>query len=83
MLRLGGGTYNDLAKWRAATGLDGNSRTGSPMYVNPAQGVTGFAVAAGSPAANTGLNLLSVVKDDYRKTLRPLGGLIDIGAFER
>ena len=83
VLRQGNGTYNDLAKWRAATGNDGNSRTGNPLFVNPALGATGLAVNAGSPATNWGLNLLSTVAYDYRKVLRPLGAGIDIGAFER
>jgi parallel beta-helix repeat protein len=78
-----GNTYNNLTAWKAATGNDGNSRTGNPMFVNPALGATGLAVATGSPAINWGLNLLSVVKDDYKKVLRPLGAGIDIGAFEK
>ena len=78
-----GGTYYNLSAWRSATGYDGASRTGSPQYVNPAQGATGFAVNSGSPAVNWGLNLTSVVKNDYRKTPRPAGAGIDIGAFER
>jgi parallel beta-helix repeat protein len=83
IVRQGNGTYNNLAAWTKATGNDANSRSGDPMFVGPSQGVLGYAVNSGSPAVNWGLNVASIVYNDYRKTLRPQGGAMDIGAFER
>jgi parallel beta-helix repeat protein len=83
-LRQGtGATYSNLAAWTKATGNDANSRSGDPMFVDPNLGAAGFALNAGSPAINWGMNVLWLVGSDYKKTLRPLSGTIDIGAFEK
>lgn len=84
ILRQGNGaSYSSLAAWTAATGNDANSRSGDPLFVAPGQGATGYAVNSGSPAINAALNVTSIVYNDYRKVLRPLGAAMDIGAFER
>lgn len=84
LLRQGNGpTYTSLAAWTKATGNDANSRSGDPLFVGPSQGAVGYAVNSGSPAINWGLNVASIVYNDYRNTRRPVGAGMDIGAFER
>ena len=79
-----GRTYADLPGWRTATGQDTNSRSADPMFfpaTNP-PGATNYKLRAGSPAIDTGLNLLGVYSRDYLGALRPTGAGFDIGAFE-
>lgn len=41
-----------------------------------------FSLSAGSPAINTGSDLLSAVKKDFLGVVRPRGAVYDIGAYE-
>ncbi len=79
-----GNSYGDLAAWREATGHDTNSVSGDPMFfpvTNPPS-ATNYKLRPGSPAVDTGLNLLTVYNRDYLGTLRPMFAGFDIGALE-
>ena len=79
-----GNSHADLPGWRAATGHDANSLSADPMFfpvTNPPS-ATNYKLRPGSPAIDTGLNLLSVYNRDYLGTLRPMFAGFDIGALE-
>lgn len=75
-------TYQNLAGWRAATGMDTHSLSANPGFTAPGASASGYAVTSGSPVIDAGANLVSVVPDDYLKVFRPSGAAADIGAFE-
>jgi len=75
-------TYQNLASWRTATGMDLHSLSADPGFVAPGASALGYAVTAGSPVVDKGANLVSAVTDDYLKVFRPVGAATDIGAFE-
>ena len=79
-----GNSHGDLASWRAATGNDVDSVSGDPMFfpVTIPPSATNYKLRPGSPAVDTGLNLLTVYNRDYLGTLRPMFAGFDIGALE-
>ena len=82
ILSLAGTNYTSLAAWTSASGQDARSLTGDPRFTSAGASPLGYAVMAGSPAIDAGLNLAATVPDDYSKVLRPVGNGLDIGAFE-
>ena len=77
----GGDSVLDLAGWRSATGQDLNSFVSAPaaLFVDSVLG--DYQLAATSPAIGTGTSSQAPTIDLERKP-RPLGGSVDIGAFE-
>lgn len=70
---------NNLVSGRSLGNVLSGTITGDPRFVNAAGG--DFRLATGSPAIDRGLTIADV-PDDFNGTLRPLGGVYDIGAFE-
>jgi len=74
----GANTYNTLAGWQTATGLDLNSTCGNPLF----RSATDYRLQKNSPCRGVGASLVGIVDDDYDGTPRPLGGVYDIGAYQ-
>ena len=77
-------TYSNNIYFNGTVGIMGtNDRVINPQFINlSTDRLTGnFNLNAGSPAINTGTNLLFSAKD-IRGVARPQGGGVDIGAYE-
>ncbi len=77
----GGGTYDTLAAWRAASGQDKNSISADSQFVSSQTG--NFRVNAASPCVDAGINsfwMFGAVDADGNP--RIVGRSADIGAYE-
>ena len=81
LIRHDGITYDDVASWNTATGLDGSSLSADPLLVDTTNGTEELHIQAGSPAIDAGDNA-SAPADDIDKEARPHGTGADIGADE-
>ena len=79
---LNGVEYFDLAEWQAATGNDGHSIVGNPLFVDPSFG--NFHISAFSPAVNAGNPGFTpdVGEIDVDGQPRKIGAAADAGADE-
>jgi len=59
---------------------DQNAINADPMFVDANN--QDFSLQEGSPARDSGLNLISVVDIDFKNRIRPQGSSMDIGALE-
>lgn len=60
---------------------DVNKRTADPLLLSPANGVNGFKLKSGSPALNTGINIVGNGGRDYWGNAVPASGVTNIGAY--
>lgn len=71
-----GSSYATLANYQVASGLDGHSKKGDPLFV----GGSDYSLQAGSPAINAGIAIEGITTDILGN---PFVGVPDIGAYER
>jgi len=81
-------SYSSLASWRNATGHERSSGTdygseADPLLTNPGGGKEGYRLNANSLMIDAGLNLANTGKRDFYNGSNRIGGIQDIGAFER
>jgi hypothetical protein len=80
---------NNLFYGHSGTGT--NIRSGDPLFIDPNVPTSnvnildalGFKVASNSPAVNAGVSPPNPLSFDFEDDVRPSGGTIDIGAFEK
>lgn len=80
--------YTSLAAWIAATGQERSNGTdygleADPALTIPGGGREGYRLNANSPMIDAGLNLVNTGDRDFYNGLNRIGGIQDIGAFER
>ncbi len=72
--------YEDFGSWAAASGNDGHSTFGDPMFTDPAN--ADFSLSSDSPAVDAGAFLPSSGATDLAGEPRAQAGGIDLGAYE-
>ena len=80
--------YTSLAAWTNATGQERSQGTNfgleaDPALTIPGGGREGYRLNANSPMIDAGLNLINTGNRDFYNGLNRIGGIQDIGAFER
>ncbi len=80
--------YTSLAAWTNATGQERSQGTNfgleaDPALTIPGGGREGYRLNANSPMIDAGLNLINTGNRDFYNGMNRIGGIQDIGAFER
>lgn len=80
--------YTSLAAWRNATGQERSNGVeyaleADPALTIPGRGREGYRLNANSLMIDAGLNLINTGDRDFYNGLNRIGGIQDIGAFER
>ncbi|OXM17551.1 DUF5123 domain-containing protein [Paenibacillus herberti] len=73
--------YTNFSTYKSSTGNDAHSIVANPQLASP---TTNFTLNTGSPAINTGNTDTSIIgSTDLAGNARVLGGIVDIGAYEK
>ncbi|MGE5437754.1 MAG: beta strand repeat-containing protein, partial [Syntrophothermus sp.] len=80
--KYGANDYSTITDWQIALGTDGNSGFGNPNFIQPNgdAATVDLHIMSPSPIEGNGINLGTVVVDDYDGNIRSSNTPVDIGA---